>query len=231
MWTLVVPLKPLSRAKSRLSDAAGDALRPGLALAFAKDTVGAALAGRRVVGVTVVTDDPLAGRELAALGALVLPDTPGRGLNAALAHGARTVREGRPRASVAALNADLPALRTADLDQVLEAAAGFPRAFLADAAGVGTTLLAAAPGTDLAPAFGAPPGPGTGRPARTRSSCPGSTRYGATWTPGRICARRWRWAWAPTRPGCAAPPARRDHGPRCPARRRVPGGRTVGGAH
>ncbi|WP_184502975.1 2-phospho-L-lactate guanylyltransferase [Streptomyces sp. NEAU-LD23] len=154
MWTLVVPLKPLSRAKSRLSGAAGDALRPGLALAFAKDTVGAALAGRRVAGVTVVTDDPLAGRELAALGARILPDTPGRGLNAALAHGARTVREGRPRASVAALNADLPALRTADLDQVLEAAAGFPRAFLADAAGVGTTLLAAAPGTDLAPAFG-----------------------------------------------------------------------------
>ncbi|MFD7501924.1 2-phospho-L-lactate guanylyltransferase [Streptomyces sp. NPDC059850] len=154
VWTLVVPLKPLSRAKSRLSDATGDALRPGLALAFAKDTVGAALASRRVGGVTVVTDDPLAARELATLGARILPDTPGRGLNAALTHGARTVREGRPRAFVAALNADLPALRTADLDQVLEAAAGFPRAFLADAAGVGTTLLAASPGTDLAPAFG-----------------------------------------------------------------------------
>ncbi|MDT3400869.1 2-phospho-L-lactate guanylyltransferase, partial [Streptomyces sp. B1866] len=60
----------------------------------------------------------------------------------------------RPRAAVAALNADLPALRAAELARVLQAADGLPRAFLADAAGVGTTLLAAAPGTDLAPAFG-----------------------------------------------------------------------------
>jgi 2-phospho-L-lactate/phosphoenolpyruvate guanylyltransferase len=155
-WTLVVPLKPLSRAKSRLSEAAGDDLRPGLALAFAQDTVSAALAGRWVAGVTVVTDDPLAGRELAALGARILPDPPGGGLNAALAHGARAVREQRPETAVAALNADLPALRAVELDQVLEAAAGFSRAFLADAAGVGTTLLSAAPGVDLAPAFGGP---------------------------------------------------------------------------
>jgi len=42
-WTLVVPLKPLARAKSRLSDTAADGLRPGLALAFALDTVAAAL--------------------------------------------------------------------------------------------------------------------------------------------------------------------------------------------
>jgi 2-phospho-L-lactate guanylyltransferase len=38
---------------------------------------------------------------------------------------------------------------------VLDAAASGPgRAFLADAAGIGTTLLAAAPGVPLAPAFG-----------------------------------------------------------------------------
>ena len=54
------PLKPLARAKSRLSDTAGDALRPGLALAFAQDTVAAALACPAVRGVAVVTDDPLA---------------------------------------------------------------------------------------------------------------------------------------------------------------------------
>lgn len=46
-WTLVIPLKPLERAKSRLSDTAGDGLRPGLALAFAQDTVAAALASPR----------------------------------------------------------------------------------------------------------------------------------------------------------------------------------------
>ncbi|GHH86665.1 2-phospho-L-lactate guanylyltransferase [Streptomyces sulfonofaciens] len=154
-WTLVIPLKPLVQAKSRLSDTAGDGVRPGLALAFAQDTVAAALDCPRVGGVVVVTDDARAGRELAALGARVVPDQPAAGLNAALAHGAAAVRARRPDAAVAALNADLPALRSAELARVLAAAGEFPRAFLADAAGVGTTLLAAAPGRDLRPAFGA----------------------------------------------------------------------------
>ncbi|MGW3358637.1 2-phospho-L-lactate guanylyltransferase [Streptomyces bungoensis] len=153
-WTLVIPLKPLARAKSRLADTAADGVRPGLALAFAQDTVAAALACPAVSDVAVVTDDTLAGRELAELGARIVPDAPGSGLNAALAHGASVVRQGRPRAPVAALNADLPALRPAELAVVLGAAAQFPRAFLADAAGSGTTLLAAGPGAELRPEFG-----------------------------------------------------------------------------
>ncbi|MFB7594521.1 2-phospho-L-lactate guanylyltransferase [Streptomyces sp. NPDC056160] len=153
-WTLVIPLKPLARAKSRLSDTAHDGVRPGLALAFAQDTVAAALACTAVADVAVVTDDPLAGRELAALGARIVPDSPRAGLNAALAHGAAAVRAAGPARRLAALNADLPALRPAELTRVLDAAANFPRAFLADAAGIGTTLLAAAPEQELRPAFG-----------------------------------------------------------------------------
>ncbi|MEV7688729.1 2-phospho-L-lactate guanylyltransferase [Streptomyces bungoensis] len=153
-WTLVIPVKPLARAKSRLADTAADGVRPGLALAFAQDTVAAALACPAVSDVAVVTDDTLAGRELAELGARIVPDAPGSGLNAALAHGASVVRQERPRAPVAALNADLPALRPAELAVVLGAAAQFPRAFLADAAGSGTTLLAAGPGAELRPEFG-----------------------------------------------------------------------------
>ncbi|MFJ7074527.1 2-phospho-L-lactate guanylyltransferase [Streptomyces sp. NPDC098781] len=153
-WTLVVPLKPLARAKSRLSDTAADGLRPGLALAFAQDTVAAALACPAVKDVAVVTDDALAGRELGALGAHVVPDEPAGGLNAALAHAATVVRASRPDGPVAALNADLPALRPLELAKVLDAAAEFPRAFLADAATIGTTLLTAAPGNELLPAFG-----------------------------------------------------------------------------
>lgn len=153
-WSLVVPLKRLAVAKSRLADAAGDGLRPGLALAFAQDTVAAATACPGVGDVVVVTDDPLAGAELTGLGARVVPDVPAAGLNAALAYGARIARERRPGGAVAALNADLPALRTGDLTRVLAAAAAFPRAFLADAGGIGTTFLSAAPGCELAPAFG-----------------------------------------------------------------------------
>ncbi|HEY8984823.1 MAG TPA: 2-phospho-L-lactate guanylyltransferase [Streptomyces sp.] len=153
-WTLVIPLKPLSRAKSRLSDTAGDGVRPGLALAFAQDTVAAALAATAVRGVVVVTDDPLAGRELGALDARIVPDAPGAGLNAALRHGEGAVRAMFPETALAALNADLPALRPRELTRVLDAAAEFPRAFLPDAAGLGTTLLAASAGNPLLPAFG-----------------------------------------------------------------------------
>ncbi|WP_308117492.1 2-phospho-L-lactate guanylyltransferase [Streptomyces anatolicus] len=153
-WTLVIPLKPLARAKSRLAAAAGDGLRPGLALAFAQDTVAAAVACPAVRDVAVVTDDALAGRELAALGARIVPDEPGEGLNAALRHGAAVIRAERSGASVAALNADLPALRPLELGHVLDHAAHFPRAFLPDAAGIGTTLLTAAAGMELRPAFG-----------------------------------------------------------------------------
>lgn len=153
-WTLVVPLKPLPQAKSRLADTADDGLRPGLALAFAQDTVAAALGCPAVRDVVVVTNDALAARELAALGAGTVPDLPRAGLNAALVHGATVVVAARRAASVAALNADLPALRPAELARVLDAAARFPRSFLADSAGLGTTLLAASRGRELRPQFG-----------------------------------------------------------------------------
>jgi 2-phospho-L-lactate guanylyltransferase len=153
-WSLVIPLKPLVLAKSRLAATADDGVRSELALAFAQDTVAAAAACPRVGDVVVVTDDARAGRELAALGARIIPDTPGTGLNAALAHAATLVRDRRPDAALATLNADLPALRSAELSRVLSAAVEFPRAFLPDIAGIGTTLLTAAPGTPLCPAFG-----------------------------------------------------------------------------
>ncbi|MFI9625716.1 2-phospho-L-lactate guanylyltransferase [Streptomyces sp. NPDC052042] len=152
-WTLIVPLKLLALAKSRLTPTTGEALRPRLALAFAEDTVAATLSCPAVRDVVVVTDDPEAGAALAGLGAGVVPDEPGRGLNAALAHGARTVRARRPGAAVAALNADLPALRPAELSRVLEFSTAFPRAFVTDAAGIGTTFLSAASGVELRPLF------------------------------------------------------------------------------
>ncbi|MGK5627046.1 2-phospho-L-lactate guanylyltransferase [Streptomyces sp. URMC 123] len=167
VWSLVVPLKPLALAKSRLAGAVADRRRPGLALAFAQDTVAAALACPGVADVVVVTDDPLAAGELAAVGARIVADEPARGLNAALAHGARSVRARAPRAAVAALNADLPALRPGELARVLRAAEGPGRWFLADAAGTGTTLLAAGPGVELAPAFGGP--------SRARHAASGAT--------------------------------------------------------
>ncbi|MFB7557840.1 2-phospho-L-lactate guanylyltransferase [Streptomyces brevispora] len=153
-WSLVVPLKPLAVAKSRLTPSSGALLRPRLALAFAQDTVHAALACRAVRDVVVVTDDTRAGAALAALGARIVADSPAAGLNAALAHGARAVRAARPGAAVAVLNADLPALRHTELTRVLDFSVAFPRAFVTDAAGIGTTFLSAGTGVELHPNFG-----------------------------------------------------------------------------
>ncbi|WP_327069063.1 2-phospho-L-lactate guanylyltransferase [Kitasatospora sp. NBC_01250] len=156
-WSLVLPLKPLALAKSRLDPYAG-AHRADLALAFALDTVTAALNCPAVAQVLVVSRDPVAGPRLAGLGAVLVTDEPtghpGEGLNPALAHGAAHARRLRPDAPLAALSADLPALRPAELARVLGAVPAGARAFLADAPGQGTTLLACAAGRQLEPAFG-----------------------------------------------------------------------------
>lgn len=151
-WRLVVPVKPLPIAKSRLAPATGEH-RGELALAFAADTVRAALACARVDGVLVVTDDPLVAEAVRAQGAETVADVRG-GLNAALTHGAGLASRRWAGTGVAALSADLPALRADELDRVLNQASAHHRSFLPDAAGIGTTFLAAAPGIALAPAFG-----------------------------------------------------------------------------
>ena len=56
---------------------------------------------------------------------------------------------------MALLSADLPALRPAELTAALAAAAAHARSFVPDAAGGGTTLLAAAPGVPADPRYGA----------------------------------------------------------------------------
>jgi 2-phospho-L-lactate guanylyltransferase len=104
--------------------------------------------------VIVITDDQVAAGALAGLGALVLPDEPRAGLNPALRFGAAYAAVRWPGSGTAALSADLPALRSAEIGRALRAAAAWPSAFVADAAGDGTTLYTAAPGVTFRPAFG-----------------------------------------------------------------------------
>lgn len=152
-WSVVLPVKPLHLAKTRLAVAPAP-LRADLVLAMAADTVQAALGCARVDLVIVVTDDPRAAAGLTALGALVVPDSPDAGLNAALAHGAQLAAARAPACGVATVSADLAALRSEELRRALAAAAAYPRAFVADAAGNGTTLVAARDGRRLTPAYG-----------------------------------------------------------------------------
>lgn len=152
-WSVVVPMKRLALAKTRLHPLSQPA-RADLALGMAADTVAAALAAVGSGVVLVVTNDAHAAEVLAALGAQLVADQPDAGLNLALRYGASHAVQRRPDWGVAALSADLPALRPNELDSALTAAAGSPRAVVADAAGRGTTLLTARPGEPLAPAYG-----------------------------------------------------------------------------
>jgi 2-phospho-L-lactate guanylyltransferase len=152
-WSIVIPVKVLAQAKSRLGELAGPR-RPQLALAMAADTVAAAVACPAVATVVVVTDDATAGARLSALGALVLPDQPAAGLNPALEFGAAHAAARWPGRGTAGLAADLPALGSGELDEALAAAAGLPAAFVPDAAGTGTTLYLAGPGAAFCPQFG-----------------------------------------------------------------------------
>ncbi|GGO04662.1 2-phospho-L-lactate guanylyltransferase [Microbispora rosea subsp. aerata] len=140
------------RAKTRLAAAAGP-YRTDLAVAVATDTVSAALRCPLVARVVVVTADPLPARRLGALGAHVVAD-PDRGLNTALRTGAEEAVRLAPGDAVGALQADLPALRPAELETVLAAAAELDQAFVADAAEVGTTFYGVRPGVPFRPGFG-----------------------------------------------------------------------------
>ncbi|MGW5672573.1 2-phospho-L-lactate guanylyltransferase, partial [Micromonospora sp. NPDC003776] len=79
-WTVVVPVKRLGAAKSRLRGALSGVPHEELALALAADTVRAVRACPAVAEVLVVTDDPRVAVEVAAAGARAVPD-PAGGLN------------------------------------------------------------------------------------------------------------------------------------------------------
>ncbi|MCL2581229.1 MAG: 2-phospho-L-lactate guanylyltransferase [Streptosporangiales bacterium] len=152
-WTVVMPVKVLGRAKSRLAVLAGPR-RPELALALASDTVSAVLACPEVSRLLVVTSDTRAASVLSGLGAFIVPDAPDSGLNAALVYGAAEAARRWPGGGTAALAADLPALRPGELGAALSSAAASPGgSFVADAAGVGTTMYASVPGGTFAPRF------------------------------------------------------------------------------
>lgn len=149
-WSVVIPVKPASRGKSRL-DVPG-VERSALARAIALDTIAAAAACERVAQVVVVTED--GGLVLQAVdipGLRFVPEDEPAGLDAAVATGMATA-EGMPRA---ALLGDLPALRPDDLAAALDAASQHDRAVVADADGTGSTLVTARAGIAWSSAFGA----------------------------------------------------------------------------
>lgn len=167
-WTIVVPVKGLSAAKSRLDTP----LRSELALAFALDVVAVSL--ECVATVLVVTSDDAVAAAVSALGAQVVAEAPAAAdlmnaaellnaadpliaadpLNAAVRTGVLAARTLTPQASIAVLTSDLPSLTVAALAAALDLAARHPLALVTDAAATGTTMITGRPGQLLDPRFG-----------------------------------------------------------------------------
>src|ERR1700744_5891085 len=74
-WTVLLPVKVLARAKSRLAVLAGDRRRE-LALALAADTLAAAAGWPAGARGGAAPSAPVAAELLASLGGVVVPDDP-----------------------------------------------------------------------------------------------------------------------------------------------------------
>lgn len=147
-YALLIPVKDGGSAKTRLG-VGEEGQRARLMAAFARDSILAAQ-GCGAVEVFVVGDAGGLAGLITDLGVAVLPDEGDGDLNRALSRAA--VRVARPERGIAVMLADLPCLRTTDLDSAFAAASG--RAFVADADGTGTTLLITPPDHNLDPRFG-----------------------------------------------------------------------------
>jgi 2-phospho-L-lactate guanylyltransferase len=145
-WTVLVPLRALPNAKSRLASTVPAELFEALVTAIRADTLAAAGAAAPVARIVIVGDVP---------GADVTLVQHSPGLNGALRDGAAHAAEHWPEDGVAALVGDLPALRPDELTATLTAAAAVSAGFVTDHAGTGTTMLTARPGSTLDPHFGA----------------------------------------------------------------------------
>lgn len=147
-WSAVVPVKGLAQAKSRL----GTLSIGGLALAFAQDTISALLATDDVGQVIVATSDPIVSTWSRDMGAKTFDDSAHAGLNPAT-RAAADIAIGSE--GLVIVLADLPCLTPGAMREVLAAAAGSDRSFVADAEGSGTTMWLAQRGVAVDPRFGA----------------------------------------------------------------------------
>jgi 2-phospho-L-lactate guanylyltransferase len=150
-WTVLLPLKRLHRAKTRLSGFSPRD-RSDVARAMAETVATTAAQVPGVDHVVVVTDEAW---DHSAAPAVTLPETGARGLNAALADAARTIAGRWPDHGIAVLLADTAAATVEELSACLAAASAHERSMVADHEGSGTVLLACLPGIALDPRFGA----------------------------------------------------------------------------
>lgn len=157
-WTLLVPVKPLDLAKTRLAPAVGRSGRRSLVLAMAVDVLTACADTPGVSDVRVLTSDPEVRGLARRLGLVAVPDPEPTGgesgaepLNRALEAALADVD-----GAVGVVTADLPELRPATLGRILHEAAHHRHSVVPDHLGAGTTMAFwTASAADREPLFGA----------------------------------------------------------------------------
>ena len=152
---LILAVKRLAAAKTRLAPMFSAPTREKVVLAMLVDTLTAAARVSSVRRITVVTPDDVAAAAAAELGAEVLSDPTPDGhpdpLNNAIAAAERVLS--KSASNIVVLQGDLPALQTQELTEAIAAARQHERSFVADGLGTGTAALCAF-GTALGPQFG-----------------------------------------------------------------------------
>ncbi len=152
---LIIAVKRLAAAKTRLAPVFSARTRESVVLAMLVDTLSAAAGVGSFGSITVITPDEAAGTAAAALGANVLADPTPEGHGDPL-NNAITVAEQEAAESfsnVVVLQGDLPALQTQELSEAVAAARHHQRSFVADRLATGTAALFAF-GSALDPKFG-----------------------------------------------------------------------------
>jgi 2-phospho-L-lactate/phosphoenolpyruvate guanylyltransferase len=152
---LIVAVKRLAAAKTRLAPVFSAQTRENVVLAMLVDTLSAATRVSSLRSITVITPDDAAAAAARDLGAEVLADPTPAGdpdpLNSAIAAAERSVTA--TLSNIVVLQGDLPALQTHELTDAISAAREYQRSFVADRLGTGTAVLCAF-GTALDPQFG-----------------------------------------------------------------------------
>jgi 2-phospho-L-lactate guanylyltransferase len=152
---LVIAVKRLAAAKTRLAPVFSAATREAVVLAMMVDTIKAALAVPALLTVTVVTPDQVAAEAALGMGAHVVADPTPDGhrnpLNNAISAAETVIRDST--SNIVALQGDLPALQPQELAEAIAAARSYPRSFVGDRHGTGTSALFAF-GVGLEPLFG-----------------------------------------------------------------------------
>ncbi len=143
MFTVIMPIKPWDGAKSRLHT--DSSARRSLAMAFAMDALDAVLSCPEVGSVVVVTSGNEVSEHARSAGAVVIDEPANAGqdpLGVAVREGVAWADEHHPDEAIAVIPADLPSLTSIELGRLLRDAIAYPLAFVADANGDGTTILA-----------------------------------------------------------------------------------------